>query len=541
MVLSRWLERVSMHLVLGSVLVACTCSDAAAAPQEPAEVATEAESPLGSTATLEEVAPQTSASTATTAPTRDAALAAEDEQAKPLVVHPAAEPGMAMRYRMWPSPDSLKPGRAEVHFFRALVMAQAIDPATQAKVTSYLDEELTPKILNEIRQFLTQNDQLLAEVRRMALCEEQVLDLRIRDLSGIDAYSLPLSEVQAARGLARLIQLQLLVKIQDGDFAGAMDAWQMGFRLAALVGNGETLIQHLVGNAIAAVMLEAVEQAIVRPDCPNLYWALASLPRPLNDIRKGIATESQFATRVLPSIDEAGKGVLTPEQWRDRLLGDLGRLQQMEGGQGAGGDSVFSRSLFLSLLVHSESELRQRLLSRGWTEAQVEKMSVYEKACVDAVEETQYWRDRLFSPLLLPDAQAGPILEERQEEMNRWLQVNRSRSLGAVTVSLLFPSVMAAHTSYLSVEYRVNRWMTVEALRMQAAQADGQLPDNLKSLTKVPALDDPFASQPFEYHVERSAGKQTVTLSGKAPSNYPEKLRTLQLVLPAPTPKSETK
>jgi hypothetical protein len=538
MVLSRWLERVSVHLVLGSVVVAWTCQVAAAAPQEPAEVATEAESPLGSTATLEEVAPQTSASTE---PTRDAALAAEDEQAKPLVIHPAAEPGLPMRYRMWPSLDSLKPGRAEVHFFRALGMAQAIDPATQAKVTSYLDQELTPQILNEIRQFLAQNDQLLAEVRRMALCEEQVLDLRIRDLSGIDAYSLPLSEVQAARGLARLIQLQLLVKIQDGDFAGAMEAWQMGFRLAALVGNGETLIQHLVGNAIAAVMLEAVEQAIVRPDCPNLYWALASLPRPLNDIRKGIATESQFATRVLPSIDEAGKGVLTPEQWRDRLLGDLGRLQQLGGGQEAGGASVFSRSLFLSLLVHSESEMRQRLLSRGWTEAQVEKMSVYEKACVDAVEEIQYWRDRLFSPLLLPDAQAGPILAERQEEMNRWLQVNRSRSLGAVAVSLLFPPVMAAHTSHLSVEYRVNRWMTVEALRMQAAQADGQLPDNLKSLTEVPAPDDPFASQPFEYHVERSAEKQTVTLSGKAPSNYPEKLRTLQLVLPAPTPKSETK
>lgn len=535
MVWARWWGRVSMRLLLGTVLVAWTSVGAAADPQA---VVTEAESPLGSTATLEEIAPQASA---TTEATPEAALAAEDERAKPMVVSPAAEPNMAMRYRMWPSRDSLTPGRADVHFFRAVVMQQAIDPATQAKVTSYLDQELTPEAIAEIRQFLTQNAQLLAEVRRMAMCEEQVLDLRIRDLSGIDAYSLPLSEVQAARGVARLIQLQLLVKIQEGDFAGAMDAWQMGFRLASLVGNGETLIQHLVGNAIAAVMLESVEQAIVRPDCPNLYWALASLPRPLNDIRKGIETESQFATRVLPSIDEAGKGVLTPEQWRERLLGDLGRLQQMEGGQGTEGASVFRQSLFFSLLVLSESEMRQRLLSRGWTEAQVEKMSVYEKACVDAVEETQYWRDRLFSPMLLPDAQAGPILAERQEEMNRWLQANRGRSLGAYTVSLLFPAVMAAHTSYLSVEYRVNRWMTVEALRMQAAQAEGQLPDNLMSLTKVPAPDDPFASKPFEYHVERTAEKQTVTLSGKAPNNYPEKLRTLHLVLPAPTPKSGAK
>jgi len=61
--------------------------------------------------------------------------------------------------------------------------------------------------------------------------------------------------------------------------------------MARHIGQGPTNIQAMVATAVGEVMCREVEQFVQAKDSPNLYWAIASLPRPLVDVEKSIENE----------------------------------------------------------------------------------------------------------------------------------------------------------------------------------------------------------------------------------------------------------
>lgn|GEM_PF-2427459 len=65
-----------------------------------------------------------------------------------------------------------------------------------------------------------------------------------------------------------------------------------------------------------------------------------------------------------------------------------------------------------------------------------------------------------------------------------------------------------------------NRLMTIEALRMHAAEHDGHLPESLDQLSPVPAMPVPFTDQPFQYEFELVDGHAIVSLKSDGPANY---------------------
>ena len=81
---------------------------------------------------------------------------------------------------------------------------------------------------------------------------------------------------------------------------------QTGFALARDVAKGPTLVHALVGAAIATLMTDRVREMIQQLDCPNLYWALSTLPRPLVDFRPGFDAETLHAVSRNPG--SAGLG-----------------------------------------------------------------------------------------------------------------------------------------------------------------------------------------------------------------------------------------
>jgi hypothetical protein len=66
---------------------------------------------------------------------------------------------------------------------------------------------------------------------------------------------------------------------------------QTGFGMARDLGQAPTCIQAMVGTAIGATMCKEVELFIKGKDSPNLYQALADLPRPFADVNKAIEAE----------------------------------------------------------------------------------------------------------------------------------------------------------------------------------------------------------------------------------------------------------
>jgi hypothetical protein len=62
--------------------------------------------------------------------------------------------------------------------------------------------------------------------------------------------------------------------------------------MAKHLGDAPTLVQGMVGIAIAALNQSRIEQWIQSDNAPNLYWALEDLPQTLVNVKKAIKIET---------------------------------------------------------------------------------------------------------------------------------------------------------------------------------------------------------------------------------------------------------
>jgi hypothetical protein len=93
------------------------------------------------------------------------------------------------------------------------------------------------------------------------------------------------------RSLLFLLELWARLEIVRGEYGGALLAMQTGFGMARHLGQAPTCVQAMVGSAIGGAMCKEVELFIKGKDSPNLYWALANLPKPLADVKKAIESD----------------------------------------------------------------------------------------------------------------------------------------------------------------------------------------------------------------------------------------------------------
>src|SRR4051794_8726753 len=133
-------------------------------------------------------------------------------------------------------------------------------------------EELPAQELNDYgRLALKQADQ----AARLDTPDWQIL-LKLR----ADGVELLLPEVQQIRSLARALQVRYRAEIAQGRFDEALRTAQTMFAISRHLGEHPTIIGGLVGMAISSLAIGGLEEMVEQPGCPNLYWALTSLPSP---------------------------------------------------------------------------------------------------------------------------------------------------------------------------------------------------------------------------------------------------------------------
>jgi len=93
------------------------------------------------------------------------------------------------------------------------------------------------------------------------------------------------------RSLAYLLSLQARLQLVQGRYDQAVHTIQTGLAMAGNVGEAPNLTQGLVGVAIAALMCRQLEMFVQCSDAPNLYHALAALPKSPVDLTKTIELE----------------------------------------------------------------------------------------------------------------------------------------------------------------------------------------------------------------------------------------------------------
>jgi hypothetical protein len=454
--------------------------------------------------------------------------AAREQLDPPLTVQPAAEPVPALKLRLYPASWTLKPGSALLHFCRAQIVYRDLSRDQRQKVQTeeWLDGTGEGEIPSdeEVRKMLISLEALFTELHALAMSEDFKWDHRIRDLRGPDIFAYRLMDVQEVRALARMLVLRMRIQLADQDFVGFISSAHDGLRLAEFVGQGETLIQKLVGIAIATRMRQKIEQAIATPGCPNLYWALATVPQHLIRMGDSVLWELSNPSIVLTELAEAESESWTEAQAAQKWSALLEKLGELSGSEADNDRLQIMLAIAGGTLV---GDAKSRLAANGYATSKLTDMPGLQILLIDAAQELRRMGDEVGKAHLLPAIVGKTVAEREEKELREWLSQNRSKSVAALIAGQLFPAVRQAKEAETRRLMRFNRTLTLEAIRMHAAEHQGELPESLEQLSPVPALPDPYTGKAFDYSVQTIDGKQTISLKSAGFSDF-KRLQTLR-------------
>jgi hypothetical protein len=235
-----------------------------------------------------------------------AAPAATQEKEDPLdrftfKLTTTAAPASGLRTEFRVRATDRLPGNAAVDYYRAVVLRPEWprDAEKGAKLRADQDRWMGAKLdefpVDEVNSYLKQFgdgfETLDIAARRETVDWRQGVKLDSANMTGF------LHEIQQFREFSSANRLRIRRDLAGNKFEDAAVALRSGFHLGKAVGEGPVTIQMLVGVAICANTWGGAIDYIGRPGSPNLYWALASLPRPLVDPRPAIEGEEEFMER----------------------------------------------------------------------------------------------------------------------------------------------------------------------------------------------------------------------------------------------------
>lgn len=420
-----------------------------------------------------------------------------------LNVHPAPAPVPALRYRLLPDVRELSPGNAALYYHRAIELRGGFrEDGLPERIDQWLAKPLSQLPKNEVREVVEHLANVLHEIELGARCRD--CDWGLDDRG--EGTQLLLPEIQSIRGLSPLVALKARLAMADGRLDAALHALQTGFQLARHSSQGAAFIQSLVGVAVATQMLREVEVFIQTPGAPNLYWALAELPRPLIDLTRAAQFERGLLLREFPELRDLENSTRTPEQIKRDLETGLLRLMRSQ----SNSSEWENRLALTALSVKLYPEAKAALLAQGYRAGQVESMPVLQVVLLHTMRQFETLRDDLFKWFSVPYWQAaGPMakVDDAMRDATRRME-------GMPFVYYLLPAIQRVYQVNTRVDRHVAALQCVELIRQHAAEHDGRLPSRLADATAAPAPSDPMTGQAFDYQVLEIRGR----LHGVAPA-----------------------
>tara|TARA_R110002049_G_scaffold2750_2_gene21567 strand:- start:386066 stop:387595 length:1530 start_codon:yes stop_codon:yes gene_type:complete len=440
------------------------------------------------------------------------ALQKASRQAKPETppqvvfrVHAAAEPEPALVHRFWPSPELRRQANPMPFVSRAILLAakssydrdEAIEISEQFSRWQDLSIEKLP--LGEVHRFVEKYASgPLGELARAENMMDLQYDLQFEQLTATEVIATVLPEVQEMRGLARLLVIRARLAVAEHRWDDFEQDIRLGMRLAEIAGHStDFLVNRLVGYAIAESLFEVVEEAMQQPGCPNLYWALASIPvDDLFETRQSLEFESVFTTKLCYGLDPLPDAVIGAEAARVRILRlvhEVNAVQQPEPGP----DTLVKAKLLAGIYVASmEQPSRQLLAETTQWSGRVDELSAPEAVLRATVLRFAQSRDKWFKWSLLPKTVAAPYADRIEADLQATGEEN---DIILSILGNLFPAVSAVHQANSRLHQKHGYLCTIEAIRMHAAIA-GEFPDSLDRIEPVPAWPDPVSKSDFFYH-----------------------------------------
>jgi hypothetical protein len=424
-----------------------------------------------------------------------------------VVLAPAAPAERTVRYPLLPDPLDLKPGNAAPLWLHAGLLIK--ENAPKIKSDEYLAmiyptpeqaAKQTPKAIREFLDHFGPSLRLADQAARCASCDWGRPAITVENTNDV----VPLPQVQLCRELASLLGCRYRLELAEKRFDKAIYTLQTGLTLGRHVAIGGSLLEYLVGNAIASVQFGKVEDWMRTPGAPDLYWSLTELPSPFLELRPIIAYELNTIYRSYPSLRRLNlmrsNERLTAAEV-DRLADDffttLNKWQDDK--KSAWSDKIAGSVLVMSSLAGAKKYLRER----GWSDERLNAtpalaivvssfLGQYDEACDDALK----W-------MSVPAWQGRDELERVVKKATDAAKTNRNP-----LVVLMFPAATKSYQTWLRMERKIATLRTAEAIRIYAAAHGGKPPAKLSDITAVPLPIDPATGKGFDddYSVKDGTG-----------------------------------
>lgn len=462
-------------------------------------------------------------------------------------LHPKPEPKPALKNRLIPDRYDQKPGNAAIYYLKALgfleetVARQAVDQferrsaeeAEQKGADDYPPHiwlSTLPKDLpvEEVKKFLQLLDFQPGFMREASRRRNFNLDRDIGNVEDPISYMLP--EIQVMRQLARYQVLRTRLAIAEGRIDDAIEVLGQQYALAHHLGSDEFFVSNLVGAAIGSMAWNDTVHLLNHAQTPNLYWAFASLPKPLIDMQDASSFERQLLFEQVKCLREVTEKVRPAGYWQDFLdqfEKQMGPILLSEGNINIDGDADEVRAATASLLAAAYPGARKFLSQElGMSN---EKIETYPHIQVSLLAMRRYYehaRDNQFKWdfVPFPDANAEHALPSLGTRL-----FEDEREYGWITkpAGMLLPALAAIRTAQQRNEQQIAMLQTVESIRHYAKNNDSKLPADLARLP-LPAPRDPISGKPFEYELD--APKATLT---GAPSSGRIRYRLILRIVPS--------
>ncbi len=437
-----------------------------------------------------------------------------------MTLQPKAEARPALRYRLIPDDFDMLDGNAALYYLKAMGFFEQSgvrqrldqfrkDAAARAQKEGKKYHEVAPAVwlstppdelpLEEVKDYLRLTAFQPRFVREAVRRNRFNLDRNLREADDLIAYLLP--EIQPMRQLARTQSLRCRVAIAEGRIDDAIAITGQQFALARHLGQDDFLVSNLVGMAIAGIAWNDALYLLQHPDTPNLYWAFATMPKPLVDLRHSMAIERQFLyqqLKVLREVDETPRPVGYWQDFLDRLLPQIGYLASDLKLPPFEHDPQLARATLVGYISAAYPGAKKYLVEE--CKISVEQVESYPTAQVVFLATVRFydqWRDEYFKWTHLPFWQTQTDINRRRAD-NALRAASKQYGWCTIATNLLLPAVLAAYTAEARCDQTIALLQTVEAIRMYGAAHDGRLPPSLDELP-VPAPLEPFTGKPIEY------------------------------------------
>jgi len=425
----------------------------------------------------------------------------------PLTLTPMPEQKPSLQFALLPRAEETTKGNAAIKYLTA---TQSIPQLKGNEAAYFLDEARTRAPLAELNEQDPQIQEIV-NTYSTTLAFRWLHDGARLDHSdwGTSTREQGLRTVLPSLGglrhLANVLQFQIRLDIKHHDYAAARDKLCTGYSLALHLGEGDTLIESLVGIAVAANMTSAIEDWVAQPDAPNLYWPLTNLPAPFNDLRHPLQMEMGTVYFSFPEFRELQAGHFSVDNW-NRLMAQIAQAATLVGSDPGilptPGEPDWKKQLTstgFALVLFPQA--KDYLARRGTPRETIDKMPVPEVLGRYFLLSFQEEQDDAMKWAGLPAAQASAGMASWEKDFAKRGAAGQVNFLARI----LLPSLSRAETLAARVDRQIAMLRIVEALRMYAAD-NGKLPASLDDLT-LPIPSDPTTGKPFTYSLTNGAAK----------------------------------